>query len=57
MRPTHDAERRRARRLSLGDPLDERAAGDRPEVWGEREESEPERAARYESERPPHHGD
>ncbi|HYN57609.1 MAG TPA: hypothetical protein VES03_10460 [Motilibacterales bacterium] len=44
------------RRLSLGDPLDGRAAEDRPESWGERGESEPDRLARYREQTPPHHG-
>jgi hypothetical protein len=44
------------RRLSLGDPLDGRAAEDRPESWGERGESESDRLARYRTQTPPHHG-
>ena len=43
-------------RLSLADPLDGRAAEDRPESWGERNESDPDRLARYRTETPPHHG-
>lgn len=44
------------RRLALGDPLDGRAAEDRPESWGETSESESQRLARYRAQRPPHHG-
>lgn len=44
------------RRLSLGDPLDDRAGEDRPESWGERGESESDRLAHYRTETPPHHG-
>lgn len=44
------------RRLTLGDPLDGRAAEDRPESWGERGESESERLAHYRAQTPPHHG-
>jgi hypothetical protein len=44
------------RRLVLGDPLDGRAAEDRPESWGETSESESQRLARYRAQRPPHHG-
>jgi hypothetical protein len=44
------------RPLSLGDPLDGRAAEDRPESWGERGESESDRLAHYRTETPPHHG-
>jgi len=43
-------------RLSLGDPLDGRAAEDRPESWGERGESESDRLAHYQAQTPPHHG-
>ncbi len=43
-------------RLSLGDPLDGRAAEDRPESWGEHGESESDRLAHYRTETPPHHG-
>lgn len=43
-------------RLSLGDPLEGRAAEDRPESWGERGESESDALARYRTETPPHHG-
>lgn len=46
-----------ARRLSLGDPLDGRAAEDRPESWGEHGESESDRVAHYRRETPPHHGE
>ena len=45
----------RAPKLALGDPLRTRAAEDTPEAWGERGESESDRLARYETERPPHH--
>jgi hypothetical protein len=44
------------RRLALGDPLDGRAAEDRPESWGEQGESESDRLAHYRTETPPHHG-
>jgi hypothetical protein len=44
------------RRLSLGDPLDDRAGEDRPESWGERGDSDSDRLARYRTETPPHHG-
>lgn len=44
------------RRLALGDPLDGRAAEDRPESWGERGESESDRLAHYRAQTPPHHG-
>ena len=44
------------RLLSLGDPLDGRAAEDRPESWGERGESEPDLLAHYREQTPPHHG-
>jgi hypothetical protein len=44
------------RRLSLGDPLDDRAGEDRPESWGEQGESESDRLAHYRTETPPHHG-
>ena len=44
------------RRLSLADPLEGGAAEDRPESWGERNESDPDRLARYRTETPPHHG-
>ncbi len=43
-------------RLSLGDPLDDRASEDRPESWGERGESESDRLAHYRTQTPPHHG-
>ena len=42
--------------LSLGDPLNGRATEDRPEAWGERSESDADRLAHYEAQRPPHHG-
>ena len=41
------------RLLSLGDPLDGRAAEDRPESWGERGESESDRLAHYRTRDPP----
>lgn len=44
------------RRLSLGDPLSGVAAEDRPESWGEHDDSDAERLARYLAARPPHHG-
>ena len=44
------------RRLRLTDPLVSRAAEDNPESWGDRE-PDPDPAARYARERPPHHGD
>ncbi len=51
-----DHDSRKPPRLSLGDPLDERDGDDRPEAWGDRRESESDLSARYEAERPPHHG-
>ncbi len=54
--PITEAEDTTPRRLSLGDPLDGRAAEDRPESWGERGESESDRLAHYRTETPPHHG-
>lgn len=44
------------RRLSLGDPVTGSATEDRPESWGDRTESDSDRLAHYEAQRPPHHG-
>ena len=52
-----EQERARPRRLVLGDPVPERAGEDRPESWGERSESDADRLAHYQAQRPPHHGD
>ena len=56
--PPHgaDPEAKRQPRLSLGDPLRQRASEDRPESWGERNESDDDRLAHYLAQRPPHHG-
>ena len=51
-----DPTRAARRRLRLTDPLVSRAAEDNPESWGDRE-PDPDPAARYARERPPHHGD
>jgi hypothetical protein len=45
--------RRPARRLDLRGPLE--AAGDPPRGWGDPEDTDAQRAARYEAARPPHH--
>ena len=44
-------------RLALGDPLARATGADRPESWGDRAESDADRLAHYEQQRPPHHGD
>lgn len=44
------------RTLDLGDALESRATEDRPEAWGERAESDADRLAHYDAQRPPHHG-
>jgi hypothetical protein len=42
--------------LSLGDPVSGSATEDRPESWGDHTESDADRLAHYEAQRPPHHG-
>ncbi len=54
--PGSRASSRDRRTLSVGDPWESRAAEDRPESWGERSESDEDRLAHYEAQRPPHHG-
>ncbi len=56
---TEDKPAKQAKPFKLdGVQLDpEVADGDRPETWGDKSLSESEASARYEADRPPHHGD